>query len=61
MSFDSFKVERGETKTRAKAPPFSPPPFLWGERKISRCSCSAVAGFWLFVSAGGQKAGKQAA
>lgn len=28
--FDSFSVERGETKTRAKAPLFHPLPFCWG-------------------------------
>lgn len=35
MSFDSFKVGRGETKTRAKAPPIAPPPFLQGVREKS--------------------------
>lgn len=28
-AFDSFKVERGETKTRARAPPFFPTPSLF--------------------------------
>lgn len=59
LTASRWNVER--PKQEPKLPFFTPPPFLSGERKISLSDRSAVAGFWLFVSAGGQKAGRQAA
>lgn len=58
LTASRWNVER--PKQEPKLPLFTPSLCAGGE-KISLPSCSAVAGFWLFVSAGGQKAGKQAA
>lgn len=56
LTASRWDVER--PKQEPELPYCTPSLFVGGEK----ISCSAVAGFWLFVSAGGgPKAGKQAA
>lgn len=57
LTASRWNVER--PKQEPKLPFFIPSLFVGGE-KISLSSCSAVAGFWLFVSAGGGAEGRQA-
>ncbi|MEQ2293088.1 hypothetical protein AMECASPLE_029594, partial [Ameca splendens] len=53
ISFESFKVEHGKTKTRIVVPPFNPLPSS-GKEKTNRSHCTVVAGFVsLSVQGGG--------
>lgn len=60
ISFDSFKVERGETKTRRQAPPFLTPSLFVGGEKTNPSHRTVVAGFGSLSVQGGREAGRQA-